>query len=368
MNGRECTLTGFASDPSTRQLDLTDIPRLARNLGRLAEIARTLAKYGLADCARRGSTRIRPPVDRGHRSRPPLGESREARIRLALTELGTTFIKFGQVLSTPPRPRRPGPRATNSPSSSRTCPPTPSRSPSATVEEELGQPLDELFAEFEPVPLASASIGQVHRATLHDGRQVVVKVQHPDIVRRIADDLAILAELADAGGAVPAGVAALPPGRGGRRVRARRCCRELDFRRELRHLQLFRQAFADDPGVVFPEPYPTLSTGRVLTMEFLDGIPFNDPEEMQAAGGDLDDLARRGAKAFLDMIFRDGFFHADPHPGNVLFLPPTSERPRRRDRAARRGHGGPHRRPAARAHRPRRDGGAAEGRRDASRS
>jgi ubiquinone biosynthesis protein len=96
--------------------------------------------------------------------------------------------------------------------------------------------------------------------------------------------------------------------------------RELDFRRELRHLQMFRQAFAKDPGVRFPEPYPAFSTGRVLTMEYLDGIPLTCPEKVKAAGGDFDDLAHRGARAFLDMIFRDGFFHADPHPGNIIYL------------------------------------------------
>lgn len=103
--------------------------------------------------------------------------------------------------------------------------------------------------------------------------------------------------------------------------------RELDFRRELRHLQMFRQAFAADPGVRFPEPHPQLSTGRVLTMELFEGVPFNRPDAIKAAGGDFGDLARRGSKAFLDMIFRDGFFHADPHPGNVLFLPPTGACP-----------------------------------------
>jgi len=90
---------------------------------------------------------------------------------------------------------------------------------------------------------------------------------------------------------------------------------------------MFRQAFADDPGVRFPEPYPAFSTGRVLTMDLLDGIPLTCPEKVLAAGGDFDDLAHRGARAFLDMIFRDGFFHADPHPGNILYLPAADGRP-----------------------------------------
>ena len=103
--------------------------------------------------------------------------------------------------------------------------------------------------------------------------------------------------------------------------------RELDFHRELRHLQLFRQAFAGDADIVFPEPFPSHSTGRVLTMELLDGIPFNRPDDLKATGANFDRLAHRGARVFLDMIFRDGFFHADPHPGNILYLPPSPDRP-----------------------------------------
>ncbi len=151
-------------------------------------------------------------------------------------------------------------------------------------------------------------------------------MQHPDILRRVPDDLSILAELAQLAERY------LPDFRAYRPVAVvaefeRVLLRELDFRRELRHLQLFRQAFRDDPGVRFPEPHPALSTGRVLTMEMFEGVPFSDPEAIRAAGGDFADLARRGAKAFLDMIFRNGLFHADPHPGNVLFLPPTPECP-----------------------------------------
>jgi ubiquinone biosynthesis protein len=106
--------------------------------------------------------------------------------------------------------------------------------------------------------------------------------------------------------------------------------RELDFRRELRNLQLFRTAFAQDGGVAVPEPYPAFSTGRVLTMEFLDGVPFTRLEKVKSAGGDLADLAARGAHIFLAMIFRDGIFHADPHPGNLLYIPATPDHPRGR--------------------------------------
>ncbi len=302
-------------------INLTDIPRLARGVGRLAEITRTLAKYGLADALARLDSRF----VRRWASGTGLGRlsegSRETRIRLALTELGTTFIKFGQVLST--RRDLIGLALGDELAQLQSHVPADAFAVTrVTVETELGRPLEELFGTFDPEPLASASIGQVHRATLPDGRKVAVKVQHPDIARRVADDLAILSELAALAERY------LPEFRPYRPVAVvaefeRVLARELDFRRELRHLQLFRQAFRNDPGVRFPEPYPAWSGVRVLTMELFEGVPFNRPEDIRTAGGNFADLARRGAKAFLDMIFRDGLFHADPHPGNLIFLPPA---------------------------------------------
>jgi ubiquinone biosynthesis protein len=306
-------------------IDLTSIPRLARSLGRLIEIARTLAKYGLADALARLDYRFVKRWTRDTELARLSTESREARIRLTLTELGPTFIKFGQVLST----RRDLVGASLSAELTRLQTDVPADALAVTraaIEKELGRPLGELFATFESAPMASASIAQVHLATLPDGRRVAVKVQHPDIVRRITDDIGILAELATLAERF------LPDLRIYHPVSVvaefeRVITRELDFRRELRHLQLFRQAFAGDCDIVFPEPFPSHSTGRVLTMEFLDGIPFNRPEDLRRAGANFDQLAHRGARVFLDMIFRDGFFHADPHPGNILYLRPTAERP-----------------------------------------
>ncbi|VTT97154.1 ubiquinone biosynthesis protein : ABC-1 domain protein OS=Pirellula staleyi (strain ATCC 27377 / DSM 6068 / ICPB 4128) GN=Psta_3368 PE=4 SV=1: ABC1 [Gemmataceae bacterium] len=305
--------------------DLTAIPRLARSLARVVEIARTLVKYGLGDVLKKLDYNFVRRWTRDTEVARLSEVTREARIRLALTELGTTFIKFGQVLST----RRDviGPALGEELEKLQSgVPADPFDVTRATLEAELKRPLAELFAEFDEVPLASASIGQVHRATLRDGRRVAVKVQHPGIARRIEDDTAILAELAALAERF------VPELRTYRPVKLvaefeRTLTRELDFRRELRHLQLFRQAFARDPCVVFPEPLPALSTGRVLTMELLDGTPFNRPDELRAAGADFAALAQRGARVFLDMVFRDGFFHADPHPGNVLYLRPTLERP-----------------------------------------
>ena len=306
-------------------IDLTSIPRLARSLGRFVEITRILAKYGLADTLSRLDYRFVTRWTRGTELARLSHETREVRIRLAFTELGTTFIKFGQVLST--RRDLIGPAlATELTKLQSEIPADSFDVTRGTIEKELGRPLAELFATFEPVPMASASIAQVHRATLTGGERVAVKVQHPDIARRIADDIGILSELASLIERFLPDLRAYHPVSVVNEFE-RVITRELDFHRELRHLQLFRQAFAGDDGIVFPEPYPSLSTGRVLTMELLDGIPFNRPEELRAAGADFDEIARRGARIFLDMVFRDGFFHADPHPGNVLFLPPTIDHP-----------------------------------------
>jgi len=306
-------------------IDITSIPRLARSLGRVVEIARTLTKYGLADALGRLDYRFVKRWTRGTELDRLAHETREVRIRLALTALGTTYIKFGQVLST--RRDLIGPvLAAELTKLQSEIPADSFEVTRATVEKELNRPLAELFATFDPVPVASASIAQVHRATLPEGRCVAVKVQHPDVSRRIADDIGILAELAALAERF------LPELRPYHPVSVvaefeRVILRELDFRRELRHLQLFRLAFTGDTGIVFPEPLPAHSTSRVLTMELLDGIPFNRPDDLRASGADFDELARRGARVFLDMIFRDGFFHADPHPGNILYLRPTIDRP-----------------------------------------
>lgn len=306
-------------------INFTEIPQLARNLGRLAEIGRTLAKYGLADGLARLDSRFVRGIARGSEIARLSECSTEARIRMVLTELGTTFIKFGQVLST--RRDLIGPALGDELAELQSNVPADDYAVTkATIEEELKRPLVEVFPEFEPTALASASIGQVHRATLHDGRKVVVKVQHPGIARRVANDLAILSELAKLAEEY---LPDLRPYRPKALVAEfeRVLTRELDFHRELRHLQMFRGQFASDSSTRFPEPFPAFSTGRVLTMEFLDGIAFSGIDKVKGAGGDPEDLARRGARVFLEMIFRDGLFHADPHPGNVLFLPPTPECP-----------------------------------------
>ncbi|MGL6075219.1 MAG: ABC1 kinase family protein [Fimbriiglobus sp.] len=298
-------------------IDITAIPQLARNLNRVAEMAGVLAKYGLADWLDRLDAKFLKRWVKDTQLDTLSDTTHEARIRLAFTELGTTFIKLGQMLST--RRDLVGPALANELTKLQANVPADDfATVKGIIEAELQKPLQELFAEFSEAPLASASVGQAHRAKLHDGRQVIVKVQHPNITAKIEQDLSILAEIASIAEEYLSDVRAYRPT--ALMVEFRKSLmRELDFRREARHLQIFRKNFANDPDVVFPEPFTDFSSSRVLTMTFLPGT------NLSLASGllpptECSELARRGANVFLDMIFRDGFYHADPHPGNVLRL------------------------------------------------
>ncbi|HSU65724.1 MAG TPA: AarF/ABC1/UbiB kinase family protein, partial [Tepidisphaeraceae bacterium] len=292
--------------------------RFAGDLARAADVARVLAKYGLAAWLADVDW---DPIHNALRSEG--GESLpsqpvEARLRLALTDLGTTFIKLGQMLST--RPDLVGqPLAAELSKLQQRTPPDAPDVATAVVERELGRPVEEIFRQFEGDSLASASIGQVHRARLKSGRRAVVKIQHPGIegvIRRDLDILGFLAEIAEMNETLrryqPVSLI---------REFGRTILNELDFRRELRNLQVFRRNFAKDQTVVFPKPYPELASGRVLTMEYLRGSAVSDTKKLDKLDIDRQELARRGANVFVEMIFRDGFYHADPHPGNFLVLP-----------------------------------------------
>lgn len=300
-------------------MKLTSIPQLARNANRLREMVTILSKYGLADWISRLDWDFAKGLFKNAEGKG-LGElTHETRIRLALTELGTTFVKLGQMLST--RADLIGPVLAKELTLLQDQ--TPADAPSvvrSTVEAELGQPIEELFTEFDDRPLASASIAQVHRARLKTGPAVVLKVQHPGIEDRIRSDLDILVGLA---GVAENYLPELKPYRPKTTAAQfqRLLLRELDFGREERNLQQFAANFAADPTVHFPAVFSEFSTSRVLTMEWIQGIKVAEVERLRVEGYDLDAIARRGAELFLEMIFRDGFYHADPHPGNILVLP-----------------------------------------------
>ncbi len=304
------------SNPVRRSIGA--IPQIYRNLRRWAEILGVLSRYGLADWLSR--TNIDFVKDH---LRAPAGEAiarltTAARIRMALAELGPTFIKLGQLLST--RPDLVGPELAVELTRLQTD--TPQDSPAAIreiIETDQQKPLEEVFATFEETPIASASIGQVHRATLHDGREVVVKIRHAGIEKKIETDLDILAGLATIASRMDDFRNYQP-----KRIVAdmsRLMLRELDFSREQRNLLLFRRKFRSNKSVAIPEPVDSHCSPRMLTMSRMDGVKLAEIESAGDAATDCQRLATRGANLYLKMIFTYGVYHADPHPGNIVVLP-----------------------------------------------
>lgn len=292
-------------------------PGVVGNLSRAADVAAVLVKYGLAGWL---SDIEWPALHNALKSAGGevlASQSFPARVRLAITDLGTTYIKLGQMLST--RPDLVGKElAAELSKLQEHTPPDAASVARQTVENELGRPIAECFRRFDGDAKASASIGQIHRARLKSGRKVVVKVQHPGIEGKVRRDLEILqylAELAEKNGTLhsyqPVSLV---------KEFSRTLLNELDFRRELRNLQAFRRNFAEDDTVVFPKPYAELTSGRVLTMARIDGYRLSEARRLDRLEVDRQELARRGADVFIRMIFRDGFYHADPHPGNLMIL------------------------------------------------
>ncbi|QIA27266.1 AarF/ABC1/UbiB kinase family protein [Thermaerobacter sp. PB12/4term] len=238
-------------------------------------------------------------------------------LRQALEELGPTFVKLGQLLSTrpdllPPDVLRELERLQDR------VPPFPFEEAAAQIEQELGRPLHQLFRRFNPRPLAAASIGQVHAAQLPDGRAVVVKVQRPGIRRTVEADLALLMDLAELAERYSPW-AAFYPFRDIAAELAASLRAELDFVREARNAQRLARLLASRPGIQVPQVIWEYTTPRVLTLERLEGVRLAEAGRLEPAGARR--LARTLVDAVLDPLFRAGFFHADPHPGNILVLP-----------------------------------------------
>jgi ubiquinone biosynthesis protein len=294
--------------------------RQARYLGRYRQIAQVLGHHGFGYLIEQlGLARLLSLPRRIVRRPVPDPLGGPERLRRALTALGPTFVKLGQILSTRPDLLPPAFILELSKLQD-TVPPFPAEVAIATIEAELGRPLGAIFRDFCHEPLAAASLGQVHAAVLHDGTQVVVKVQRPDIQQTVALDLAILNELA----ALAQERTALGEQYDlvdlawefSAALRA-----ELDYRREGRNAERFRKNFANNPIVYIPTIYWEYTSARVLTSERLIGVKINDLAGLEAAGLDRKRLARHSSEVILQEIFSDGFFHADPHPGNFFALP-----------------------------------------------
>lgn len=300
---------------------------VVRDFPRLHEISSVLIRYGWGDVVR--MLGIANLLERAGRmlhwqtSNEISQLDLPVRIRLALTEMGPTFVKLGQILATrvdvfPPPWIHEFERLHNQ------VPPVPFAEIRPELERVWGQPVEELFAHFETEPFAAASIAQVFRATLKDGVQVVVKVRRPNILPKIEADLRILAHLARLLELEMPELRRYHPLQIVSQLK-RSLLRELDLVKEARNLEAFARNFAGTEGVSsgvhIPRVFWDYCSETVNVQEELIGVPATDLVRARLEGMDLKLLASRGADAVLKMILVDGYFHADPHPGNVIFLP-----------------------------------------------
>ena len=297
-------------------------PLRLRDLGRLRRIAGVLGRHGFFDVAER--LRIAPwgrSLKRLFRRRaePYQVVPVTRRIRLALEELGPTFVKLGQMLATRPD-LIPMDLVLELRRLHDDVPPFPFEDVRTIVEADLGRPLDAVFAEFGKTPVAAASIAQVHRARLSTGEDVVVKVQRPQLTRVIGADLRILRGLAVMLEARVPEVRQFRPVAIVEEFR-RSLDRETDFTAELASMVRFRKNFADEPKLYVPTPYPAVSSRRVLVMERVEGAKITDRAALLAMGVDPRQVVETGMRVTLRAIYEFGFFHADPHPGNFFIKP-----------------------------------------------
>ena len=295
----------------------------ARDLGRVQDIAAVLVRYGFGDLVRRigmagaleraGKVLHWSRVEELARLKPP------ERIRRILEELGPTFVKLGQLLATRVDLFGPEWLAEFQKLQDR-APAVDWADIERQLAEDLGAPPQEVFAWVDPEPLAAASLGQVHRARLQDGSEVVLKVRRPGIRPVVEADLRLLERLAEI---IASEVDELKRYRPQLLVRQFSAAlrRELDFAAECRNAERIARDFADDDSLVIPGVHWPWCGERLNVQDFLDGISGRDVEAVSRAGLDPRAIARTGTRVILEMILEHGFFHADPHPGNVKYLP-----------------------------------------------
>lgn len=303
-------------------LNFVQLNRNIRSIKRYRLIGRVLFKYGfdqaleylnLSQFVARGRRLLR-------RDEIKLAYLSPAeRMRLALEELGPSFVKLGQLLSTRPDVI-PKSYVTEFAKLQDMVPSFSFEEARNQIRSELGDEIEAFYSSFEPEPIAAASIAQVHRARLLTGEDVVVKVRRPGVVELVETDIDVLMGLATlAERHLPASDIYDPVGLV--REFSRTIRREMDFSREGHTIEKIAENFAGDKTLYFPKVYWGATSKGVLTLEYIDGIKVSNLSALEGAGLDRGLIARRGADAFLTMVLVHGFFHGDPHPGNVLILP-----------------------------------------------
>jgi ubiquinone biosynthesis protein len=292
---------------------VTGIGRTYRHARRFKEIASVLAGHGFGDLVR---------VLKSPRSGEPvhidLGPTRIMRLRMIFEELGPTFVKLGQMLSTR-QDLMPSTVVIELERLQNTVTPFAGEEAVRMIEEDLGGRVEEIFQSFELETLASASIAQVHRAITREGESVVVKVRRPNIGEIVETDLEIMETLAGLLEQYVADARAFDPVNTVREF-SRLVRSELDFSMEAARIERSAGLFADNPRFRVPKVHRALCSPRVLTMEYIEGIKVSDVEEIRRRGLDPEKIVRHCAEALFRQIFFQGFFHGDPHPGNVLAL------------------------------------------------
>ena len=293
------------------------------NLTRIRQVAEVLIRYGFEDVVT--TTPLRRLVPQSRRLSWQEGQqavfetTRWERIRKIIEELGPTFIKLAQAMSNR-ADLLPQPLIDEFEKLQSNVPPFDVQVARGIIERELNRPLEEVFSEFDEVPLGSASIGQVHRARLLSGEEVVVKVQRPDVQDKVRSDLALLHELVrltagflrKQGLANPQDVVD---------AFERSMTKELDYTSEARSMEQFRKLYENYETFYIPKPYREISTTRILVIEFVSGCKITDKEQLLAWNLSPETVAETGMDIYLTQIFEFGIFHADPHPGNVLVRP-----------------------------------------------
>lgn len=297
--------------------------RTYRHLNRYRQILTVFFKYGFGDLV--DLLKIDQYIEIGlqmisrHRRERLERMTRAERVRLAMEELGPTYVKLGQVLSTRPD-LIPVDFIHELAKLQDEVPPFPFEDVHRIISRELGDTPNRIFEKFDESPRASASIGQVHRAVLKDGDQVAVKVQRPGIQKTIEVDLEIMLHLATLMERHIEEIAFYRPIKIVEEF-AKTLERELDYTFESSHMERMAGHLLSDTTVYVPKVYRELTTPKVLTAEFIDGIKISEIKQLEAAGLDRSEITRRGAHIMLRQVFEIGFFHGDPHPGNIFVLP-----------------------------------------------